>query len=96
MNSDLYQNQLDIELQTIISQFGKLLRKIVETIDKYGLKKRNLNKHRKDEKNSMIVWWILNVTQTLHLDSPSMFPGIREEALLCHQTSITHDVYSRL
>ncbi|MFB0926426.1 MAG: transposase, partial [Vicingaceae bacterium] len=31
--------------------FGSLLQKIVATIDKYGLKKRNLNKHKKDVSN---------------------------------------------
>ncbi|WP_439699235.1 transposase [Mucilaginibacter sp. AW1-7] len=47
LNSDFYKNQLDLELKLIVTDFGKLLKEIVETIDKYGLKKRNLNKYLK-------------------------------------------------
>ena len=32
----------------LIGAFGKLLRTIVTTIDKYGLKHRHLNKHQSD------------------------------------------------
>ena len=48
LNNDLLKNQLDLEFKNIVSEFGKLLRTIVETIDKYGLKKAHLNKHLKD------------------------------------------------
>ena len=48
LNEDLLNHQLDAEFKTIVKNFGKLLRKIMETINKYGLKKRNLNKHNKD------------------------------------------------
>lgn len=50
LNHDLFQNPFDEELKEMVEQFGILLRKIIETIDKYGLKKRNLNKHKKDAK----------------------------------------------
>ena len=48
LNEDLYINQLDTEFKTMTTNFGMLLRKIMETINKYGLKKRHLNKHHKD------------------------------------------------
>ena len=48
MNLDLFKNQFDEDLKSLVTHFGKLLRKIVETIDTYGLKKKNLNKHNKD------------------------------------------------
>jgi hypothetical protein len=48
LNDDLFVNQLDKELKEVASNFGILLRKIVETIDTYGLKRRHLHKHQKD------------------------------------------------
>ncbi len=48
LNEDLFKNQLNTEYKTIVTEFGKLLRKIMETINRYGLKKRHLNKHHKD------------------------------------------------
>jgi hypothetical protein len=40
----------DKEYKDFVQQFAKLLKKIIRTIDKYGLRKRNLNKHKKDVK----------------------------------------------
>ena len=51
MNGDLLKNQMNWEYRDMITQFGKLLRKIIATIDEYGLKKRHLNKHKKDVEN---------------------------------------------
>ena len=51
MNDDLMKNPFDEEYKIFIKEFGHLLKLIVETIDKYGLKKRHLNKHKKDVKN---------------------------------------------
>lgn len=48
LNDDLFKNQFDTDFKYIVSNFGTLLRKVVDTIDKYGLKKRHLNKHKKD------------------------------------------------
>jgi predicted RecB family nuclease len=45
-NSDLKGNPFDEELKTLAGDFGKLMRSIVGTIDKYGLKKRHLHKHK--------------------------------------------------
>jgi predicted RecB family nuclease len=45
-NSDLMGNPYDEEFKALAAEFGKLLRAIVTTIDKYGLKKRHLHKHK--------------------------------------------------
>ena len=47
INEDLHKNPFDDDLKEIARRFGALLREIVETIDSYGLKARNLGKHRK-------------------------------------------------
>lgn len=41
LNEDFIKHQLDNEFKEIISEFGNLLRKIITTIDKYGLKQFN-------------------------------------------------------
>jgi hypothetical protein len=48
VNDILFQEQQNDELKLIANRFCGLLRKIVLTIDTYGLKKRNLHKHFKD------------------------------------------------
>jgi len=45
MNDDLLSNPFDDEYKNLMQQFANVLRSIVETIDKYGLKRRHLNKH---------------------------------------------------
>ncbi len=47
INEDLNKNPFDEELKTIAGRFGVLLREIVETVDRYGLKARHLGKHRR-------------------------------------------------
>ena len=47
LNDDLFKNPFDEEYRVIVNEFGKLLRGIIETIDKYGLTKRHLAKHTK-------------------------------------------------
>jgi len=47
INEDLHKNPFDDDLKEIAKRFGALLREIVETIDSYGLKARNLSKHKK-------------------------------------------------
>jgi predicted RecB family nuclease len=47
INEDLHKNPFDEDLKEIARRFGALLREIVETIDSYGLKARNLTKHKK-------------------------------------------------
>ncbi len=46
MNSDLRTNPFDDELKLLLSEFGMLLRGIVETIDRHGLGERWLMKHK--------------------------------------------------
>ena len=48
LNDDLYKNPFDAEYKEIVTSFGKLLKTIIETIDKKGLQKKYLEKHLKD------------------------------------------------
>ena len=47
-NHDVQKNPWDEEIKHLAATFGKLMRAIVATIDRYGLKQRHLNKHRDD------------------------------------------------
>ena len=47
INDDLFKNPFDEDLKGLSSEFTELLVPMIETIDKYGLKKRHLNKHQK-------------------------------------------------
>lgn len=47
MNDDLLANQLNEEFKVLSFAFSKLLNDIILTINRYGLKKRNLGKHKK-------------------------------------------------
>jgi hypothetical protein len=46
MNEDLRKNPFDTEFKELLNSFAKLVQEIVKTIDRFGLKKRYLNKHR--------------------------------------------------
>ena len=48
MNDDLLKNPFDEQLKKITSNFTNVMQNIVQTIDRYGLKKRHLNKHKKE------------------------------------------------
>jgi len=48
LNDALLKNPLDDELKKLVITFGSILRNIVGTIDRFGLKTRYLNKHKKD------------------------------------------------
>src|SRR5262249_24853661 len=45
-NHDLMNNPYDEEFKGLAGEFGRLLKSIVSTIDRYGLKKRHLHKHK--------------------------------------------------
>src|SRR5438309_8357144 len=45
-NSDLTSHPYDEAFKALAAEFGTLLRSIVDTIDKYGLKKQHLHKHK--------------------------------------------------
>lgn len=47
MNDDLVKHQLDTDFKIVVLNFSKLLNEIVATVNKFGLKKRNLHKHKK-------------------------------------------------
>jgi len=48
INDDLFKNPFDEDLKEMAAGFTALLVRIVETVDRYGLKNRHLNKHRTD------------------------------------------------
>jgi predicted RecB family nuclease len=48
IDDDILRNPFDIELKEMGQGFGTILRKIISTIDKYGLKRRHLQKHKKE------------------------------------------------
>lgn len=60
INGDLLKNQLNQEFKNFAVNFGHLLRNIFETVNKYGLKKRNLSKHRREIQNYFST---LNITE---------------------------------
>ncbi|MDH5740222.1 MAG: TM0106 family RecB-like putative nuclease, partial [Nitrospira sp.] len=45
MNDDYHKNQFDVELTGIVLDFARLLRSIVGTVDRFGLKQKRLKKH---------------------------------------------------
>jgi hypothetical protein len=47
INEDLLKHPFNEELTFVAKRFGTLLRDIIETIDRYGLKKYYLGKHRR-------------------------------------------------
>jgi predicted RecB family nuclease len=47
INGDLLKHPFDKELQELASDFARLLRSVVATIDRFGLKTRYLRKHRR-------------------------------------------------
>ena len=47
IDDDLLRHPMDIEFKGIATTFGSLLREIIETVDRYGLKRRHLQKHKK-------------------------------------------------
>jgi hypothetical protein len=46
LNDDLLGSPFDEEYKTLVGEFGRLLRAVVATIDKYGLKRRHLHPHK--------------------------------------------------
>jgi predicted RecB family nuclease len=48
LDDDVLHNPFDNELKVMAQEFGVILNRIINTIDKYGLKKRHLQKHKKD------------------------------------------------
>jgi predicted RecB family nuclease len=46
LDDDLFHNPLDEGFKALAQRFGTLLRAIIETVDRYGLKKFHLHKHK--------------------------------------------------
>jgi hypothetical protein len=57
LNDDMLKNPYDDDLRELVQKFGELLRPIVDTIDRRGLKKRFLKKHLSDVKR--FYKWLL-------------------------------------
>ncbi len=47
IDDDVLRNPLDTELKIMAEQFGTLLRTVIETVNRYGLKSRHLRKHER-------------------------------------------------
>jgi hypothetical protein len=48
LNTQLLSNPFDEEFKTFVSDFGSLLRRIIATVDRYGLKRHHLAKHQRE------------------------------------------------
>jgi len=48
LNDDLFKNPFDEEYKLLVNSFNLVLKKIVATVDRYGLKKFHLKKYEKD------------------------------------------------
>jgi ABC-type Fe3+-citrate transport system substrate-binding protein len=48
MNDDLHCHLFDEEYKEIVREFSYLIKAIIDTIDKYGLLKKHLHKHKKE------------------------------------------------
>ena len=48
IDDDLLRNPIDTELKALAQDFGNLLSRIISTVDRYGLKRRHLQKHKKE------------------------------------------------
>jgi hypothetical protein len=48
INEDMLKHPFNHEMTFIAARFGALLREVIETIDRYGLKRRNLGKHKRN------------------------------------------------
>jgi hypothetical protein len=57
LNDDMLKNPYDDELRQIVQQFADLLRPMIDTVDKRGLKRRFLKKHLADVKR--FYKWLL-------------------------------------
>lgn len=53
LDEDLVHNPFNEQFKSFAQDFGSLLRPIIETVDRYGLKKRHLGKHKRDVERSL-------------------------------------------
>ena len=64
IDDDLLKNPLDVELKSLAQEFSDVLKPIIQSVDRFGLKKRHLQKHKKNVKR------FLNSVQSRELNSP--------------------------
>ena len=64
IDDDLLKNSLDDELKSMAQEFSDLLKPIIQSVDRFGLKKRHLQKHKKS------VSRFLDSVQLRDLNSP--------------------------
>jgi Transposase IS66 family len=77
----------DEELKSVASSFGSLLKAVVATVDRYGLRKRHLGRHKRD-----IDRFFENIAKTTYLSEAA--EGYRQRLLKCQCrlfTFIEHD-----
>lgn len=48
LNNELLRNPFDDEYKEMVAEFGSILRMIIATVDRYGLKQRHLAKHQRE------------------------------------------------
>lgn len=65
IDEDLFRNPLDTELKQIAQDFGTLLKSVVGTIDQYGLKRRHLQKHKRDVDRFLEAMTAANINSEL-------------------------------
>jgi hypothetical protein len=66
LNDELLKNPFDDQLKEIVSSFGLLLRGIISTTDKFGLKSRFLRKHKEQtDKFFKQIRWLESKTEKI-------------------------------
>ena len=48
LNNELLRNPFDEEYKNLVAEFGSILRRIIASVDRYGLKRRHLAKHQRE------------------------------------------------
>jgi hypothetical protein len=86
-NQDILANPWNDELKSIASNFGSLMKALVATVDRYGLRKRHLGRHKRD-----IDRFFKGIETTTYLSEAA--EGYRQRLLKCQEklfTFIEHD-----
>jgi hypothetical protein len=93
INNALWQNPFDKEFQLFVESLRDLLLPIMKTIQKYGLKKRNLNKHKKEVEVYYRTWIFnrdynsllcLNYQRRLQKNKEELFTFLNHDDILWH------------
>lgn len=82
LNEDFMKHQLDNEFKQIISEFGNLLRNIITTIDKYGLKQFHLKKHKREVERFYNKTILQNFESELAISYQKRFIKYKEKLFL--------------